>query len=280
MKKAAEEAESTHDSINVKLICLSKLIKFCLRKGDSEKADKMLQEYKATLVDSENVKFYLLEEYLNCLKERSRGNFETSYKIAMESLKILEKIQPGVFSAAYFVLIATVLNIIAMKKKNTTERGPFITKAKEFYEKAENHLQHVSHEFKAAEIDLRQKICVNKAMLLSGSSLDGSMVPDDASVINIDEAQNCLKRSEEMVPPCNLRLIQKLFAQSDLFYRIGKTDMGMQDNQMRVQMMMGALKLAKQAAHSAKEAGLAEMKLYAENRVRAVENQSLVLRSN
>jgi hypothetical protein len=38
LKKATENAQTTHDEVDVRLLCLSKLIKYCLRKGYYEKA--------------------------------------------------------------------------------------------------------------------------------------------------------------------------------------------------------------------------------------------------
>ena len=273
LKEEADKARNHHDSINIRLICLSKLIKFCLRKGDFEKADEMFVEYKTTLSKAKNATFELVEEYLHCLSERSRGNFEASCQIAMKSFSKLDKIHPGIVSAAYFVLMATVFNITAMKKESKLERSSFITKAKECYCKAEIHLQHVLPEFKAAKMDLRHKINMTKAMLFSGSSLEGTMLLNqDTSVINTAEAQNCLDESHHIVihQRCRLselRFIQNLLAQSDLFHQAGTVDTAPQKNQV----ISDALKIAKQAEHLAKDAGFPEMKRYARNRVVAIE---------
>ncbi|XP_028410224.1 uncharacterized protein LOC114532829 [Dendronephthya gigantea] len=274
LKEAADKARDHHDSIDIRLICLSKLIKLCLRKGYFEKADEMFKEYKTTLSKSENVKtFEIVGEYLNCLSERSRGNFKASCKIAMKSLQKLDKIHPDIVSAAY-LLMATVFNITAMKKEGKTERSPFITRAKECYCKAEIHLQYVSPEFKAAKMDLRHKINMTKAMFFSGSSLEGTMLLDrDVSVINTDEAQNCLDESHHIVIRqksglSDLRSIQKLLAQSDLFYQAGTVATALKKEQV----ISDALKFAKRAEHLAEDAGVPEMRQYARNRVMAIEN--------
>ena len=275
LKKATENAQTTHAGVDVRLLCLSKLIKFCLRKGYYEKAGKMFEEYKTILPQSAKVEvFKVMEQYLHCFKERSQGNYERSYEIADQCLKKLDEIQPGIVSAAFFVLEATVVNIIAIKKEDRSERIPLVTKAKELYARAERHLQYV-HGFEAAKVDLKQKIYMNEVMLFSGSSLAGNKLADpDASVIIKAEAQNCLDKSQhivtyEMFPLSEFRDIQHNLAQSDFFYRYSNSDkpLALRDR------MKKALKLAKRAERSANDAGLSEMRRYAQNRVELIQKE-------
>ena len=274
LKEASENAQrSAHGVTDIRLICLSKLIKYCIRKGDYEKTDELFEDYKTNLAKSNKQEvFEIMEQYLYCFKERSMGNFEKSYEIAKNCLNKLEKMQPGIISAAFFVLIATVVNIIAMKKKGRSERSPYVSKAKEFYDTAERHLQHV-HGFEAAKADLRQKVYMNETMLFSGSSLAGFMLADsDASVMSRAEAQNCLDKSQHIVthgmfPLSEFREIQHNLAKSDFFYRYVNTDKPRQDS------IKKALKFAKRAQQSANDAGLPEMKKYAENRVSSIRRE-------
>ena len=273
LKKAAGKAQTTHDEVDVRLVCLFKLIKFCLRKGDYKKAEELFKEYGSILPKSANPqKFKIMEQYLLCLGERSKGNYEKSYDIANKCLNKLDEIQPGIVSAAFFVLVATVVNIIAAKKKDLSERKPFVTKAKQYYNTAERHLKNV-HGFEAAKADLRQKIYVNEVMLFSGSSLAGNKVTDsDASVMSKADAQNCLDKSQhivthEMFPLSELREIQYNFAQSDLFYRHSNSDKTPQDR------MKQALKFARRAENAANDAGLPEMERYAKNRVTSIQEE-------
>ncbi|CAB3979571.1 Hypothetical predicted protein [Paramuricea clavata] len=91
----------------------------------------------------------------------------------------------------------------------------------------------------------------------------------DASVMSKAEAQNCLDKSQhivthEMFPLSEFRDVQHNLAQSDFFYRYSKSDNPR---------MKKALKFAKRAQQSANDAGLPEMKLYAENRVALIQNE-------
>ena len=61
LKKATENSRTTHDKDKVRLLCLSKLIKYCIRKGDDKKADKMLEEYKKTSLRLESAKVEVFE---------------------------------------------------------------------------------------------------------------------------------------------------------------------------------------------------------------------------
>ena len=274
LKEAAEKAQTrASGDTDIRLICLSKLIKYCIRKGNYEKADELFEEYK-TILPKSNKKDILaiMEQYLYCLKERSIGNFEKSYEIAKKCLDKLEKMQPGIVSAAFFVLIATVVNIIAMMKKGKSERSPYASKAKEFYDIAERHLQYV-HGFEAAKADLRQKVYMNETMLFCGSSLAGFMLPDsDASITSRTKAQNCLDKSQhiithELFPLSDFREIQHNLANSDFVYRYINTDKPRQDN------LKKALKFAKRAQKSASDAGLPEMEKYAKNRVSLIQQE-------
>ena len=273
LKKAAENAQTTHDEVDIRLICLSKLIKFCLRKGYYENADKMFKEYEELLPKSSNVElFEIIEQYLLCFQERSKGNYEKSYEIASKCLEKLEKIQPGIVSAAFFVLVATVVNIIAIEKCNRSEKNSFITQAKQYYHTAERHLENV-HGLEAARADLKHKIYVNEAMFFSGSCLAGNkLVNFDASVISKAQAQKCFDKSHDIVshdmfPLSEFREIQYNLAQSDHFYRHCNSKLTVQ------QRMKKALKFAKRAEDAANDAGLREMSQYAKNRVTSIQEE-------
>ena len=271
LKKASEEAQTDHHEADIRLICLSKLIKFCLRKGDYEKADEMFEEYKTILPDSSKLDvFEIMEQYLRCLKERSKGNFDNSFEIAKKCLKKLDDMQPGIVSAAFFVLIAIIFNIIATKR-NQPERYPFINKAKEYYHKAELLLQNI-HGFEAAKADLKHKIYMNEAMLFSGSSLAGKMFPDlDVSVLSKADAQTCFDKSQHIVnheffPLSDLREIQHSLAQADFYFQFNDSGKPQQV------CMKKALKFAKRAEKSANDVGLPEMERYAKIRVTSIQN--------
>ena len=233
----------------------------------------MFKEYEELLPNSSNVElFEIIEQYLLCFQERSKGYYEKSYEVAKKCLKKLDKIQPGIVSAAFFVLVATVVNIIAIEKCNRSEKNSFVTQAKQYYITAERHLENV-HGLEAAKADLKHKIFVNEAMLFSGSCLAGNkLVNFDASVISKAQAQKCFDKSydvvsHDMFPLSEFREIQFNLAQSDHFYRHSYSKWTVQHR------MKKALKFAKRAERAASDAGLREMSQYAKNRVTSIQEE-------
>ena len=261
------------------MICLSKLIEYCIIKGEHKTAEEKLKEYNDTLptcTQSELGVFQVIEDYLRCFMERSKGNYDKSYEIAKSGLDNLDEIQPGIVSAEFYALAATVVNIVAMKTEDASKRDPLLSEAKDLFFKALRHLQDV-RKSKFVKADLEQKVYTNFAMFLSGSCLAGSK-PTNFHALDVDqtEAQNQLDIMNriviyENIAPSRYRETQHRLAQSDVLFLASCTSKGAREKHLLKQ----ALKFAEQAKDFAEVGNFKEMFGYAESRITLIQKQEI-----
>ena len=87
LEEAVENVRTRHDKIEISLICLSKLIKYCIKRCDLKTAEEKLNEYNDNLRECTSTQlgvFEVMGQYLRCFMERSKGNYDESYKIAKD----------------------------------------------------------------------------------------------------------------------------------------------------------------------------------------------------
>jgi hypothetical protein len=256
----------------VTLICLSKFVSFHLRKGEYVLAEKQLNQYTTTLpFSTDQTRFKVMEQYLHSIMERCKGNYEESYKIANESLDDLEKLSFCIISAAFYVQIATLENILAMTTKNRTDQLSLISKAENNYDTASSHLNEIQGN-STTKAEYQQKVYINKALLFLGCSLSGDMLPDSDTLINIEKAQEYLLETQTIIhkgyPLSKFRNIQNLFAQACLSYRLGNDDPSRQTELLR-----HAVNYSKEAEGLAKMCEFVEMRTYAEKFIKFFESK-------
>ena len=257
---ASKTAQEKYKFSDVKLTCLSKLVSFHLRKGDYEKAEEVLDEYSKTLPKSTRSK--VMEQYLQSIMARCKGEYKKSYEIAIKCLYDLKELPVSTMSAAFYVQIATLENILAMQTKNSKQMLSLFRKSEKTYDIAKSHLDELqTHSTTKAEY--QQKIYINKALLSLGCSLSGDILPDSESCIDIEKAQEYLLMTQRIVirqgyPLSKFRKIQSLFAYACLWYRMAN------DNQSRCnELLKYAVDYSKEAESLARELGFAEMMTYA-----------------
>ena len=262
LKEASDTAQKKYGSPDddVKLTCLATFVRFHLRRGEYDRAEDYLEEYKRIQTRCNNqMRFKVMEQYLSSVIKRCKGEYEESYKILKESLGDLEKLPIGIISALVFIQIATVENILAMKTKDRKKMHSLINKAKKNYDTASSYLnESQGHNIRKA--DYQQKIYINKALLHLGCSLSGDMLDDNEELINVSRAKNYLLKTQQIIhegyPFCKLRKIQNLLAQACLSYRLSSED--------STQQLQNAVNYSTAAAHLAKTCEFAEMQSYAE----------------
>ena len=173
LNEASEKAlenyqQKSPQNSNVTLICLSKVVSFHLRKGEYALAEENLNKYTKTLPFSTNqTRFKVMEQYLYSIMERSKENYEESYKFAKGSLNDLKKLSFCIISAAFYVQIATLENILAMKTKNPKELSSLMRKAEKNYDTASSHLNEIQGN-STTKAEYQQKVYINKALLFLG----------------------------------------------------------------------------------------------------------------
>ena len=271
---ASKTAQEKYKFSDVELTCLSKLVSFHLRKGDYDKADEILTEYSKILPKStKHTRAKVMEQYLNSIMARCKGEYKKSYEIAIKCLSDLKKLPVSTMSAAFYVQIATLENILAMQTKRSKEMLSLFRKAEKTYDIAKSHLDQLqAHSTTKAEY--QQKIYIYKALLYLGCSLSGDILPDSASCIDIKKAQDYLLMTQEIVIRQGYRLskfrkIQSLFAHACLSYRMAN------DNQSRyTELLKYAVDYSKEARSLARDLGFAEMMTYAKKFIELFEPKS------
>ena len=262
LKEASDTAQKQCESPDddVKLTCLAAFVRFHLRRGDYDRAEDYLEEYKKIQTRCNNqTRSKVIEQYLSSVVKRCKGEYEESHKILKESLGNLEKLPLGIISAAFYVQIATVENILAMKTKDRKKMHSLIKTAGKNYDTASSHLEQ-SQGHKITKANYQQKIYINKALLHLGCSLSGDMLDDDEELINVNKAKNYLLKTQEIIheghPFCKFGKVQNLLAQACLSYRLNSED--------STQQLQNAVNYSTAAAHLAKTCEFFEMQSYAE----------------
>ena len=174
-------------------------------------------------------------------------------------------------SAAFYVQIATLENILAMKTENRKEMLSLIRKAEKNYDTASRHLDQLP-KHSVIKADYQKKIYINKALLYLGCSLSGDMLPDSEELINIEKAQHYLLKTQQIIlksyPLSEFRQIQNLFAKACLSYRLGNDDPSRQ-----TEVLKHALNYSREAESLAKNYRFPEMKTYAEKFIKFFESK-------
>ena len=267
LKQASESAEGSYDEVNVKLevklICLSKLVSYCYRRGDFSQAEDLLGKYRSVLSESKvSSVFEVLEQYLHCAMERSRGDNEKSYEIAKNCSKRVDEMPAaGIITAAFHVLAGTVVNNLATQEENSDRRSRLIEEARTFYTKTKEHLKSVQ-DFPSAKADIEHKMYTNLAMLNLGCSLSGNIAYEMNDFGDTKTAEDCLletKRIElrDKYPFSDFREIQYDLAISCLLYRSSREE---PSHHRQVELLIDALRFSKKAEQIAKDCNFQEMR--------------------
>ena len=265
LKEASDTAQKKYKSPDddVKLTCLAAFVRFHLRRGDYDRAEDYLEQYKIQTRCNNQTRSKVIEQYLSSVVKRCKGEYEESHKILKESLGNLEKLPLGIASAAFYVQIATLENILAMKAKDRRKMHSLIKTAGKNYDTASSHLEQ-SQGHKITKANYQQKIYINKALLHLGCSLSGDMLNDDDEFINTEKAKDFLSKTQKIIhdgyPLCNFRKIQNLLAEACLFYRLSYR-LSKDDSSRQIK---NAVNYSTEAAYLAKTCGFAEMQSYAE----------------
>ena len=213
-----------------------------------------------------------MEQYLHSIMERCKGDYEKSYEIAKKCLNDLKQLPSTYISAAFYVQIATLENILAMKTENRKEMLSLIRKAEKNCDIASSHLDQLP-KHSAIKADYQENIYNNKALLYLGCSLSGDMLPDSEELINIEQAQQYLSLTQDIIirlgyPLSKFRMIQYLFAQACLSYRLGNNDPSRQ-----TEVLKHALDYSREAESLAENFRFPEMKTYAEKFIKFFESK-------
>ncbi|XP_028394619.1 uncharacterized protein LOC114518823 [Dendronephthya gigantea] len=273
IKNARENYKNGGD---VDLICLSKFISFYLRRGEYSLVEEYFIKYtkKLTSVSSSSKvevmgRFEVMEQYLRCVQERCKGNYEESYEIAKQCSHNLKKLPYCIISAAFYVQIATLENILAMKTEDNEKRLALRSQAEKNYVLASSHLKQIQGH-RTTKAEYLQKIYINSALLQLACSLTGDVLQDSEELVDTEKAKKFLRQAYDITldsyPISKFRKIQSLFAEACLSYRLGREDPSRQNETLK-----HALNYSKEAKNLAEKCTFVEMKKYAENFIKFFE---------
>ena len=273
LNEASITAQRKYKFSNVNLICLSKYVSYHLRKGQYDLAEKKLTQYAKILSStSNNMHFKIIEQYLHSVMERCKRKYKKSYETAKKSLGDLAKRSFGIISPAFYVQIATLETILAMKENDQKARRLKMKEAEKNYDTASRHLNETAES--ATKAEYQQKIYINKALLHLCCSLSGDMIHDSEEIIDIKSAKQCLMETQEIIlsgyPLSKFRKIQHLLAEGCLHFRLMK---GVEVKARKISLLEGALNNSKEATALAEQCGYVEMKSYAERYMKFFQNK-------
>lgn len=258
----------------LRLLVLAQKISFACTTGPFQEAEKILEEYQLQLSNSRypNRFSQLNESYLKSALERSKGDFESSYKFAKPALEETQSAtSPGRLLAAWSgAKVAIVLTILVAKEEKVENREKMKEIAQGYHAKAVKALENASivHDFPTAVSDLQQKVLLNEAFLHLGCSLSGDMVDKESvTVADIEKAKNCLMVVSKCLLDGNsqsrLREVQHNLALCALSLR--RSHLNGAGNEQRQEQLMIAISYAEKALELATEKHFEEMCRYSKN---------------
>ena len=264
-----QEWEMTSNSY-VNLTILSQRSVFASRRNELEKAKKFIKAYDDLLKDGnieDHMIFGCVGVYIKSTLERSAAKHKESFDLATSGLQNVELIPAGLCSAWFYSLVASLLTTLACEEL-CEDRCAKIALAKTFYEKALEHVSHVSG-FPKIVLDVQQYIYIHVAVLNIACSVNVKM--EITTVISEDDftrAKNCLMMVEKSILEghalSHARQIQFFLAKSGLFLRQSQLSTS---TQLRRPQLESSLRYSKKALNLALECKFGEMVVSCRERI-------------
>ena len=260
-----QEWEMTSNSY-VNLTILSQRSVFASRRNELEKAKKFIKAYDDLLKDGnieDHMIFGCVGVYIKSTLERSAAKHKESFDLATSGLQNVELIPAGLCSAWFYSLVASLLTTLACEEL-CEDRCAKIALAKTFYEKALEHVSHVSG-FPKTVLDVQQYIYIHLAFLHLACCVNGTMevtvvIPED----DFTRAKNCLMMVEKLILEghalSSLRQIQYLLAKSSLLFR--QSQLSISTQQLRRPQLESSLRFSEKALNLALQCHFGEFAHY------------------
>ena len=261
-------------SFEVQLFILSQKAALSTWRGEFMKAHKLILKYDE-LCSKANVENSLILNsvglYAKSCLQRSLGDFKKSDDLASLGLQNLEFVPLGLFSAWFYLHVATLVSTLAYQE-NCEDRCAKIILAEMFDAKALEHANHVSG-FWNSVAEVKQKIYIHIASLCLGWSMHGTMeVQAVVSPDDITRAKNCLMMVNKFILEGHalnsLRQTHYLLCQSSLFFR--QSQLSTSTQQPRCSQLESSLRYAEKALNLALQCHFGEIVCYCRQQMACV----------
>ena len=261
----ANEEQARNPEYDAHLMALSEKVITSYKKHHFRKAQKLLAQFTnscMTTLAKNRMFFKIRGIYLQSCIESAKGNYESSYKIAVDGLDEIKLPSTEPSSRDYWMHLAMLATILSCRCEQNTQCKLLRMKALDYLKSA---MKVGGPETPEIPPDLQQKLHIYKACVLLGCSLTGEAV-DAKHVTDKDitaatiELLAVAKTIEGGKPLSHYRKIQNMFAECDLFFRFPPN----------LQNLKHALELAREARALAAKLHFREMELYARKREAAI----------
>ncbi len=234
----------------VRLVVLSKRVMVGYRTGCFKMAEKLLHEYTDLLRKTTETGFFeAIHVYLQIALYRARGgkdDFKALNKILPEALDKAERIEPGLVSAALYLLAAAVISPLESKDDQVV-----------YSVRALEHLHYVQ-DSPIVRADMEQKSHISLALLHLGCNISGELTKKHVDSESLEKAKSSVMAVHISVVegnPMNIyREIQFNLVQSVLFYRYSQVQ-----RDRKVSFLKEGFNFSKRAECRASKHGFAEM---------------------
>ncbi|XP_028394837.1 uncharacterized protein LOC114518985 [Dendronephthya gigantea] len=260
IQEICKSLKSTYPDLNeVRLLILSKKVMASYRSFCFRKAEGSIQEYKAVLVRTkDSAIFDAILAYISVALYRARGVREFPIEILIsDALSKAEMIEPGLISAAIYLLVATIRGVLLSKDEQVSKIAGYIVTI--LATRALEHLQYV-HDSPMARANMEQKAHITLALHHLGYNAYGMQTRKTIDSKDVDKAKSSLVKVDKLIfegkSVNNYRNIHFNLAKAHLLYRQFEVN---PDKSL----LQNAFQFSKQAENLATECNFQEMLQYA-----------------
>ena len=240
--------------VELKLLVLSKRVMTNYRSNCFNTAKDLLEEYSDLLTETTEFELFdAIRVYLQTAFYRAKGDVTALREILPDALAKAERIEPGIVSAAIYLLAATVETLFQTKddSKLQAETKPV------FSILALEHLKDV-RDSPLVKADMEQKSHIASAIRFLGGDVSGKLTRkyiDNESIERADSSIKAVQTSIDEGNPINIyRDIQFNIANTVLYYRYSQVQLD-----KKVLLLQKAFDFSKKAESTAAKFKFEEM---------------------
>ena len=209
-----EETFPNH-KIELKLLVLSKRVMTSYRSNCFNMAKDLLEEYSDLLTETTEFEFFdAIRVYLHAALYRAKGDVTALRNILPGALAKAERIEPGIISAAIYLLVAMVKTLSETKDI--------------FSIRALEHLKDVT-DSPAVKTDMERKCHIASALYYLGCDISGKLTRKHIYSESLEKANSSIRAVQQSIdeknPMNSYRAIQFNIVNSVLHYRYSQVQL-------------------------------------------------------
>ena len=209
-----EEMFPNH-KVDLKLLVLSKRVMTSYRSNCFHMAKDLLEEYSCLLTETTEFEFFdAIRVYLQAALYRAKGDVTALRDILPGALAKAERIEPGIISAAIYLLVAMVKTLFETKDI--------------FSIRALEHLKDVT-DSPAVKTDMKRKCHIASALYYLGCDISGKLTRKHVHSESLEKAHSSIRAVQQSIdeknPMNSYRAIQFNIVNSVLHYRYSQVQL-------------------------------------------------------